>query len=105
MWCCWISPGHNPASTQRRGRRAPEYRAARVCSAEAQASIRLMASTWPSIRRRRCRVVLNSIPIPSRARSRAIGAALRRKHGYAAFCSLLRPSGRGILVEMLIQED
>jgi len=23
MWCCWISPGHNPGSTQRRGRRAP----------------------------------------------------------------------------------
>jgi hypothetical protein len=23
MWCCWISPAHNPASTQRRGRRAP----------------------------------------------------------------------------------
>lgn len=22
MWCCWISPGHNPASTQQRGRRA-----------------------------------------------------------------------------------
>ncbi len=23
MWCCWISPGHNPASTQRHDRRAP----------------------------------------------------------------------------------
>jgi hypothetical protein len=23
MWCFWISPGHNPASTQRRGRHAP----------------------------------------------------------------------------------
>ncbi len=23
MWCCWISPDHNPASTQRRVRRAP----------------------------------------------------------------------------------
>ncbi len=22
MWCCWISPGHNLASTQRRGRHA-----------------------------------------------------------------------------------
>jgi hypothetical protein len=21
MWCCWISPGHNPVSTQQRGRR------------------------------------------------------------------------------------
>jgi hypothetical protein len=67
MWCCWISPGHNPASTQRRGRRAPNIGLRESLAPEAQVSIRLMATTWPSIRRRRCRVVLKSIAILSRA--------------------------------------
>jgi hypothetical protein len=34
MWCCWISPDHNPASTQRSPRF--EYRAARIFKAELQ---------------------------------------------------------------------
>jgi hypothetical protein len=45
MWCCWISPGHNPAATQWRGRRAPNIGAARVFGAEAQVSIRSIGST------------------------------------------------------------
>jgi len=42
MWRCWISPDHNPASTQRR---APNIWAAPVSRAEAQESVRLMACT------------------------------------------------------------
>ena len=30
MWCCWISPGHNLASTQQSRSARFEYRAARV---------------------------------------------------------------------------
>ena len=45
MWCCWISPDDNPASTQRLSRGAPKYRAEQVIRAKARVSIRLMAST------------------------------------------------------------
>ncbi len=39
MWCCSISPNHNPASSQQLGRRALNIGPPRVFRAEAQVSI------------------------------------------------------------------